>query len=255
MVRHARPAVAGDPAGAVRIDLNADVGESFGRWTLGDDAALIPLLSSANIACGFHAGDPATLRRTCAMTVDHGVAIGAQVSYPDLAGFGRRFVDVAPDDLLADVVYQVGALDGLARSVGGRVGFVKPHGALYHAMSTSTAQAAAVARAVSAIDANLTVVAFPGSHLIQACTEVGVAVVLEGFADRAYASDGTLVSRSVPGAVLAQPDEVADQAARLARSGKIATLCLHGDTPGAADLARAVRQRCERDGITVAAFT
>lgn len=233
-----------------RIDLNADVGESFGRWRLGDDETLLPHLSSANVACGFHAGDPTTIRRTCAMAVSHGVAIGAQVGYRDLAGFGRRFIDVATEDLTADIVYQIGAVAALAAAEGGVVGYVKPHGAMYHAMWTSPGQAEALAAAVAAVDPGLDVVVAPGSHLDGA----GVRLVHEGFADRRYGADGRLVDRRSPGALITDADEVADQAVSLARSGTVRTICLHGDTPGAALLASAVRAGLAAAGFTVSSL-
>lgn len=236
------------------IDLNADVGESFGRWTLGDDAALLPSLSSANVACGFHAGDPATLLSTCSRAVEHRVAIGAQVGYRDLAGFGRRFIDVDPDDLLADVLYQLGALDGLARSVGGGVAYLKPHGALYHAVTADEGQARAVVDAVRAFG-GLPVLGFPGSALLRIAADAGLPVVAEGFADRAYDASGRLVPRSVADAVLTDVADVAAQAVRLAESGEVGSLCVHGDSPGAPALAAAVRSALTDAGFTVAAFT
>jgi 5-oxoprolinase (ATP-hydrolysing) subunit A len=237
----------------VSVDLNADVAESFGRWTLGDDAALMPLLTSANVACGFHAGDPSTIRRACGLAVAHGVAIGAQVAYRDLAGFGRRFVDVGHDDLAADVAYQIGAVQALARAEGGRVGHVKPHGALYHAVHEHAEQAAAVVAGVAAVDASLAVVAFPGGRLAVEARGAGLRVVVEGFADRRYDAGGRLVDRRVPGAVLDEPAAAAAQAVALARSGTVDTLCVHGDTPGAVAIARAVRAGLEGAGVELRA--
>ncbi len=239
------------PLGAV--DLNADVGESFGRWSLGDDEALLPHLTSANVACGFHAGDPLTLRRTCAVAVDHGVVIGAQVGYRDLAGFGRRFIDVPVAELAADVLYQLGALDGIARAAGGRVAYVKPHGALYHAVSSHPAQAEAVIEAVRAYG-GLPVLGLAGSSFLSLVSDAGLEAVGEGFADRAYLPDGGLVPRSAPGAVLSDPVAVAAQALELARSGEVRSLCLHGDSPGAASLAEAVREALSAADIPVGAF-
>jgi 5-oxoprolinase (ATP-hydrolysing) subunit A len=249
-----------------RIDLNADVGESFGRWTLGDDSALLPLVTSANVACGFHAGDPTTLRRTCVDAVQAGVSIGAQVSYRDLAGFGRRFVDVGAADLAADVLYQLGALDGLARAAGSRVRYVKPHGALYHATIAHGAQAGAVLDALEAYDDTLAVVGLPGSLLLADAERRGVRTVTEAFADRAYRSDGTLVDRRESGAVLDDPDVVAERVVRLVQAGTVTavdgtevavraeSVCLHGDTPGAVAMARAVRTALDAAGVEVAAF-
>lgn len=246
-----------DPRGLTgeQVDLNADVGESFGTWRLGDDEALMPLLTSANVACGFHAGDPGTIRATCELAREHGVAIGAQVSYPDLAGFGRRYMDVTPPQLRDDVTYQIGALTALAGAVGARVRYVKAHGALYHALSRSPEQAGALVQAVLDVDTSLTVVAFPGSVLMEACERAGLHVVGEGFADRRYREDGELADRREPRSVLTDPSDVAAQAAHLARTTGIRTVCLHGDTPGAPQLARAVRDRLTEEGITIRAFT
>ena len=168
------------------IDLNSDVGESFGRWTLGDDAALMPLITSANVACGFHAGDPRTLRDTCSAAAEHGVTVGAQVGYRDLAGFGRRFIDVEPSDLVADVVYQIGALQALAAASGTTVRYVKPHGALYNAIVHHRDQAAAVVEAVRVVDPDLALVGLPGSAVLELAAAAGLRTVREAFADRAY---------------------------------------------------------------------
>ncbi|MBM0126787.1 LamB/YcsF family protein [Pimelobacter simplex] len=242
---------AGGPGGV--IDLNADVGESFGRWQLGDDDALLPHLTSANVACGFHAGDPLTLRRTCERAVSLGVSIGAQVGYRDLAGFGRRYVDVPGDELAADVLYQLGALDGIARAAGGRVAYLKPHGALYHAVSSHPEQARAVIEAVEAYG-GLPVLGLAGSTFLSAVADAGLEPVAEGFADRAYQPDGGLVPRSAPGAVLTDPVAVAGQAVELARAGEVRSLCVHGDSPGAAGLAAAVRAALEEADLPVGAF-
>lgn len=234
------------------VDLNADVGESFGRWQLGDDPALLPHLTSANVACGFHAGDPLTLVRTCALAVEHGVVIGAQVGYRDLAGFGRRYVDVPAPELEADVLYQLGALDGIARAAGARVAYVKPHGALYHAVSRHPEQAEAVVGAVRAFG-GLPVLGLAGSAFLEVVAAAGLEAVGEGFADRGYLPDGTLVPRSEPGALLTDPAAAAAQAVRLARSG-VRSLCVHGDSPGAPGLAAAVRSALEGAGVAVAPF-
>lgn len=250
----------------VRLDLNADVGESFGAWTLGDDDALLPHLTSANVACGFHAGDPATLRRTCAAAIAAGVVLGAQVGYRDLAGFGRRFLDVTPADLTADVIYQIGALDALARTCGGGVRYVKPHGALYNAAVHHERQARAVVDAVRSLDPTLPLLGLPGSALLRLADDAGLRTVAEAFADRAYAADGTLVPRSQPGAILHDPDQIAARAVRLATTGRItaldgtdvtvtvASLCVHGDTPGAVAIAAAVRAGLVDAGVEVASF-
>ena len=235
------------------IDLNADVGESFGRWTLGDDEAMLDIVTSANVACGFHAGDPSTLRRTCRRAAERGVVVGAQVGYPDLAGFGRRFLDVEPERLADDVVYQIGALDGLCRVSGTSVRYVKPHGALYNAVVHHEAQAAAVVAAVCDYDAGLAVLGLPASALLRAAERAGLRTVHEFFADRGYTAEGTLVPRSQPGALLHDPEEVAARVLRAARDGVLTSVdgtdlavaagsvCVHGDSPGAVAMARAVR--------------
>lgn len=248
------------------IDLNADLGESFGVWRLGADEQLLDLVTSANVACGFHAGDPLTLRRTCELAADKGVRIGAQVSYRDLAGFGRRFLDVAPDDLAADALYQLGALDAMCRAADTRVRYVKPHGALYNAVVHHEAQAAALAEAVAAYDRTLPVLGLPGSALLRLAAAAGLPTVTEFFADRAYRLDGTLVPRSEPGAVLDDPDEIAARAVRLCTEGTVvatdgtrvsvpaATICLHGDNPQAVEAARRVRAALAAAGVGIAAF-
>jgi UPF0271 protein len=249
------------------VDLNSDVGESYGRWSLGDDAALLEVVSSANVACGFHAGDPSTLRATCAAAAEGGVAVGAQVGYPDLAGFGRRFLDMEPGELTDAVLYQLGALEAFARVSRTRITYVKPHGALYSAVVTHHAQAAAVVRAVQEYDGQLAVLGLPGSALLAAAQAAGLRTVREAFADRAYAPDGTLVSRREPAAVLHDPAEVAARVVRMAAAGEVVavdgtvlqvqpeSVCVHGDSPGAVAMARAVRQALADAGVDVRAFT
>ena len=248
------------------VDLNADLGESFGRWVLGDDAGLLEVVTSANVACGFHAGDPTTLVRTCRDAVAAGVAVGAQVAYRDLAGFGRRFVDVAPDDLTADVLYQLSALDGIARSVGGSVTYVKPHGALYNAVVHHEAQARAVVAAVAAFPGRLPLLGLPGSVLLAAAEDAGLPTVTEAFADRGYTPAATLVPRTEPGALLDDPDEIAARVVRLVTQGVVtavdgsdvavraASVCVHGDSPRAVATARSVRAALEAAGVTLSAF-
>lgn len=250
----------------MRIDLNADLAESFGRWTLGDDDALLTVITSANVACGFHAGDPTVLARTCARAAANGVTVGAQVSYRDLAGFGRRFIDVAPDELTNDVLYQIGALEAFARTAGTRVGYVKPHGALYNAIVHHEAQAAAVAEAVHRYDPTLPVLGLPGSVWLRLAEHAGLRCVPEAFADRAYTPQGTLVSRREPDAVLAGPQQIARRCVRLAERGEIVavdgtvlrvdagSICVHGDTPGAVEVARAVRDGLLGVGVELTAF-
>ncbi len=248
------------------VDLNADLGESYGAWRLGDDEALLAVVTSANVACGFHAGDPLTIRRACAAAVSRGVTIGAQVSYHDLAGFGRREMTVPPVELEAELLYQIAALDGVARAEGGRVGYVKPHGALYNRAARDPEQAAAVAAAVASYDRGLPLLTLPGSQSELAARQAGLRVVTEAFADRGYNDDGSLVPRSRPGAVLTDPGVVAARVAGLVTDGVIESvagtqvllsprsICVHGDTPGAVTLASAVRAAMERAGATVAPF-
>jgi UPF0271 protein len=248
------------------IDLNADLGEGFGVWQLGDDDALLGIVTSGNVACGFHAGDPSTMRRVCERAAALGVAVGAQVSYRDLPGFGRRFIDVEPGELADDVLYQLAALDGIARASGSRMAYVKPHGALYNAVVDHEAQARAVVQAVTAFDDRLPVLGLPGSALLRTAEAAGLRTVDEGFADRGYTPAGTLVSRREPGALVHDPAAVAERAVRMAADGEVVavdgtrvpvhvdSVCVHGDTPGAVELARAVRAALEAAGLTPAPF-
>ncbi len=249
-----------------RIDLNSDLGESYGQWRLGDDETMLGLVSSANIACGFHAGDPSTLLDTCRAAAKRDVRIGAQVGYQDLAGFGRRFIDVTPVELTAEVIYQIGALDGLARVAGSSVAYVKPHGALYNAVVHHRDQARAVVAAVRAYDDSLPVLGLPGSVLLDEAERAGLPVVAEAFADRAYTSEGTLVSRREPGAVLNDPDTVARRVLRMVTEGVITahdgtevsvaarSVCIHGDSPSATAMAVAVRALLDAENIGIEAF-
>jgi UPF0271 protein len=248
------------------VDLNSDLGEGFGQWTLGDDDALLGVVTSANVACGFHAGDPVILRRVCDRAASAGVAIGAQVGYRDLAGFGRRFVDVEPDALTQDVLYQVGALEAFARVAGTRVRYVKPHGALYNTIVAHEEQAAAVVRAVAEYDRTLPVLGLPGSAFLRLAAGAGLTVVAEAFADRAYTPEGTLVSRRLPGAVLHDADEIARRCVAMAAGEPVSdvdggplvlapdSICVHGDTPGAVDIARRVRTALTEAGVALAPF-
>ena len=248
------------------LDLNSDLGESFGRWVLGDDEAMLGLVTSANVACGFHAGDPTTLRRTCALAAGAGVVVGAQVGYRDLAGFGRRFVDVAPNELADDVVYQIGALDGMCMVTGSSVRYVKPHGALYNAVVHHEAQAVAVVEAVRRTNPTLPVLGLPGSILLEAAAAVGLQAVSEAFADRGYTAEGTLVPRSEEGALLNDPDQVAARVVGLVTTGRLTaadgteievsaeSVCVHGDSPGAVAMATAVRSALARAGVHVTPF-
>ena len=262
------PAAPSEAAGGrtARLDLNADVGESFGAWTLGDDAAVLDVVTSANVACGFHAGDPLTLRTTCRYAAERGVVVGAQVAYRDLAGFGRRFMDVPPRELVADVIYQLGALMAMAEVEGTRVAYVKPHGALYNAVVHHEGQATAVVDAVVAVDSSLPILGLPGSRVLQLATEAGLRAVPEAFADRAYTPDGRLVPRGEAGAVLHDPAQVAARVVRLARDGLVTavdgsdvevraeSVCIHGDSPGAVAMARAVRVALERADVEIRPF-
>ena len=248
------------------VDLNSDLGEGYGHWSLGDDDALLPIVTSANVACGFHAGDATIMRRVCERAVEHGVVIGAQVGYQDLAGFGRRFIDIEPTELTQDLIYQIGALEGFARVAGSRVRYVKPHGALYNAIVHHEEQAAAVVQAVVDYDHALPVVGLPGSAWLRQAAEAGLTVVHEAFADRAYTPQATLVPRNRAGAVLRDADEIAQRCLAMATDGRItdidggpltirpASICVHSDTPGALTIAKQVRTSLERVGVTVAPF-
>ena len=248
------------------IDLNADLGESFGTWQLGDDDAMLGLVTSANVACGFHAGDPTTLRHSCEEAANQGVRIGAQVGYRDLAGFGRRFIDITPADLTADVIYQIGALQALAHVAGSSVTYVKPHGALYNTIVNNHDQARAVAEAVHAVDPSLPVLGLAGSVFFAEAERLGLRTVPEAFADRSYRPDGQLVSRRERNAVLHDPAEIADRVASMVQSGRVVavdgstiaitveSVCVHGDSPGAVQIAAAVRDRLASDGVELAAF-
>ena len=251
----------------VGIDLNADLGESFGVWRLGDDDAMLGIVTSANVACGFHAGDPAGLLRVCRLAAERGVRIGAQVSYRDLAGFGRRFIDVAAEDLVADVVYQIGALQAIAHASGSSVSYVKPHGALYNTIVTNREQAAAVVEAVRLVDSTLPVLGMAGSAFFDEAARRGLRTVAEAFADRAYRPDGQLVSRREPGAVLDDPAAIARRVVSMVSSGQVAAIdgtqivvsvesvCVHGDSPGAVQIAGAVRDRLKAAGTDIEAFS
>ncbi|WP_062205510.1 LamB/YcsF family protein [Aureimonas sp. AU12] len=248
------------------IDLNSDLGEGYGAWAMGDDTAMLALVTSANVACGFHAGDPAGILRTLKAAATRGVAVGAHVSYPDRVGFGRRDMDVASDELVADVVYQIGALQALARAAGTRVGYVKPHGALYNRIAADMRQGRDVVAGIRAADPSLTLMALAGSPLVDLARGQGLAVVTEAFADRAYTREGALVSRREAGAVLHDPRLVAARMLRLAREGVIEaidgtmvrieaqSICVHGDSPGAVEIARELRRTLEAEGVVLRSF-
>lgn len=249
----------------MRVDLNADVGESFGAWSLGEDEALIPLVTSVNVACGLHAGDPVTIERTIRIAVLHGVSVGAHPGYADLAGFGRRAMDLPPDEVEASVLYQIGAVAGFARAAGTGLRHVKAHGALYNRAARDPQAAAAIARAIRRFDGDLVLVGLAGSALLDAGRGEGLAVAAEAFADRGYEPDGSLRARHHPDALLDDPDAAAAQALAIVRDHAVRavdgsrvdvaadTICVHGDAPGAAARARAVRSALEAAGVDVRA--
>jgi len=247
------------------IDLNSDLGESFGRWTLGHDAELMASITSCNIACGYHAGDPEVMRRTVRLARDNGVAIGAHPGLPDLAGFGRRAMSVTPAEVEDLVLYQIGALAAIARAEGARLQHVKPHGALYNMAIKDRGLADGIARAVASFDPSLLLFGLPGTELLRAGDAAGLPLAAEGFADRSYEADGSLTPRSEPDAVIHDPAAVVTRSVRMAREGvvisrngeevpmRVATICTHGDTPGSHALARRIRDGLEQAGIKVRA--
>lgn len=250
----------------MRVDLNADVGESFGRFQLGQDPEVLPLITSANIACGFHAGDPHVMRRTVKMVLAYGVALGAHPGFPDLGGFGRRNMALSPAEVEDVVVYQIGALAGMAAAEGAGLKHVKPHGALYNLAADDRAIAEAIARAVRTVDASLTLVGLAGSQLITAGRDAGLRTASEVFADRGYGADGRLLARGQTGALIDDLTQVGQRAARMVSNKavqaldgtriacEVDTICVHGDSPHAAAVARAVREALTAAGITIAAL-
>jgi UPF0271 protein len=248
------------------LDLNADLGEAFGTWTRGDDAAMFPLITSASVACGMHAGDPVTMLDTCRAAYELDVNVGAHLGYPDLAGFGLRSLDMTFDDLFGAVLYQLGALDGVAHAVGASVDYVKLHGALYDRTVRDAEQASAVIAAIQAYDPGLPVLGLPGSALLEIARDAGLPVVAEAFPDRAYFPDGTLVPRTQDGSALLDAGQVTERAVRLATQGEVEavdgtvlriepqSLCLHGDTPGSVSVAAAVRAGLEAAGVELVSF-
>jgi UPF0271 protein len=250
----------------MNIDLNSDLGESLGAWRMGDDAAMLGIVSSANVACGFHAGDPAGMLRTLRQAQANGVVVGAHVGYHDLVGFGRRNMDVDSADLIADVIYQIGALQGLAAAAGTRVRYVKPHGALYNTIAHDARQARDVITAIREVDPSLSLVGLAGSPLLRWAQEQGLRVVAEAFADRAYTPSGALVSRREPGAVLHDAELIAQRMLRLVGDGVIETIdgswvtiqadsiCVHGDNPGAVAIARLLREHLTQAGVRITPF-
>jgi UPF0271 protein len=250
----------------ITIDLNADLGEGFGRWPMGDDHGLLGIITSANVACGFHAGDPSIMRDVTRRAADNGVAIGAHIGYRDLFGFGRRDLDIGPDDLLAESVYQIGALDAFAHRAGDRVRYVKPHGALYHAASRDRALADAIVTAIAEHGEEIALLGPRGSQLETSALASGVPFAAEGFADRRYDDSGTLVSRSRPDAVHSRVDDMIGQARSIvldhavtsttgaAIDLEVRSLCVHGDTPGSVQAARSIRTALESSGVTLRSF-
>jgi UPF0271 protein len=248
------------------IDLNSDLGESFGQWTMGNDEAMLSIVSSANIACGFHAGDPVGILRTLQSAKANQVIIGAHVSYPDLVGFGRRNMDLTSQELTADVIYQIGALQGLASSIGATVSYVKPHGALYNTIANDKRQALAVIEGILAIDPNLALVGLSGSSILRLAQEKGLRTIAEAFADRAYTAKGELVSRREAGAVLHDANLVAQRMLQLVTEGGVESIdgkftpiqadsiCVHGDNSGAVDIARQVKTVLQQAGIAIRSF-
>lgn len=249
------------------IDLNSDLGESFGAWTMGQDEALMPSITSANIACGVHAGDPSVMRKTIALAKRHGVAVGAHPGFPDLAGFGRREMQLSTSEVEDLVLYQLAAIAGVAAAEGVRLQHVKAHGALYNMAARDAGLARAIARAVAAFDDTLILFGLPNSALIREGQQLGLRAAAEIFADRTYEADGSLTSRRLPGSVIHDPAQVVERAVNMVSTRRVTatngevieidahTLCFHGDTPGAADLARQVRAALEAAGITVRALT
>lgn len=248
------------------IDLNSDLGEGYGAWNMGDDDAMLALVTSANVACGFHAGDPAGLLRTLRAAAERGVAVGAHIAYPDRVGFGRRDMDVASAELVADVIYQIGALQGLARAAGTRVGYVKPHGALYNRIATDPRQGSDVIAGIRAVDPGLVLMALAGSPLVDLARSEGLTVVAEAFADRAYTATGELVSRREAGAVMHDMQRIVQRMLQWVRDGTLASIdgatvridaqsiCVHGDSPGAVAVARALREAFTANGIVLRSF-
>ena len=249
------------------IDLNSDLGESYGAWKMGEDATMLGIVSSANIACGFHAGDPLTILATVRAAATRGVAIGAHVSYPDRVGFGRRPMDVTHAELLADVIYQIGALQGICTAAGTRVSYVKPHGALYNTIASDARQGAAVIEGIKSIDPTLVLMGLAGASILRQAAEAGLATVAEAFADRAYTATGRLISRREPGALLHDPDQIAARMLRLATEGVIEavdgstltlqadSICVHGDSPGAVVIAERIRSVLITGGVAIRPFT
>ncbi|WP_283192827.1 5-oxoprolinase subunit PxpA [Rhizobium sp. AN80A] len=248
------------------IDLNSDLGEGFGPWPMGDDAAMLATVTSANIACGFHAGDPSGILTVLREAARRGVAVGAHIGYRDLVGFGRRNMDPSSAELVGDTIYQIGALQGLAKAAGTRVRYVKPHGALYNTIAHDARQAADVIEGIKAIDPSLVLMALAGAPIVAQAREAGLTVVCEAFADRAYNVDGSLVSRRLPGSVIHDPQAVAERVLRMVNEQRVVaidgaeialdaqSICIHGDTPAAVAIASTLRQTLETRGVELKSF-
>ena len=248
------------------IDLNSDLGEGYGAWRMGDDAAMLSVVSSANIACGFHAGDPAGIYRTVKAAAENGVVVGAHVSYPDRVGFGRRDLDASSEELIGDVIYQIGALKGIAAAAGTIVRYVKPHGALYNRIAYDARQGQAVIDGIKAVDPSLVLMGLANAPILDLARKSGLAVVAEAFADRAYTPKGELVSRREAGSVLHDEKKIADRMVQLAREGTLEaidgstirieaqSICVHGDSPGAVAIAQEIRRRFTSEGIAIRSF-
>ncbi|WMY87497.1 5-oxoprolinase subunit PxpA [Pseudomonas shirazica] len=250
----------------VKIDLNSDLGESFGPWAMGDDASMLDIVTSANIACGFHAGDPAGILSVLKEAVARGVVIGAHVGYRDLVGFGRRVMEPSSSELIGDVIYQIGALEGLAKAAGTTISYVKPHGALYNTIAKDRRQGADVIAAIKAVNPALTLLVLAGAPIVEQAREAGLKVVCEAFADRAYNSDGSLVNRRIAGAVIHDPELITQRMLRLVREGVVEavdgsivplqadSICVHGDNPAAVQTAKALRDAFEMNNVQLRSF-
>lgn len=248
------------------IDLNSDLGEGFGPWPMGDDTAMLAIVTSANIACGFHAGDPAGILTVLREAARRGVSVGAHIGYRDLVGFGRRNMDPSSSELIADTIYQIGALQGLARAAGTKVRYVKPHGALYNTIAHDARQAADVITGIKAIDPSLILMALAGAPIVEQARKAGLSVVCEAFADRAYNVDGSLVNRRHEGSVIHDPEVIAERMLRMVNEQRVTaidgtdialdaqSICVHGDNPTAVAIAAALRERLEARGVELKPF-
>lgn len=248
------------------IDINSDVGESFAAYSFGQDDQLLKVVSSANIACGFHGGDPTGIAKTVRLAAENNVVIGAHVSYPDLVGFGRRYIDIKPEDLTWDIVYQISALDGIAKTAGTKVRYVKPHGALYNRIAVDEIQAKAVVEAIAKYDQFLVILTLPNSAIIEIAKQKGIGTATESFADRAYQDDGQLVPRTQTGAVITNESSIVERVLQMTSTGTVTSIggkvidvkadsiCIHSDTPNAGELGRKIREAIQQAGIEISSF-